>query len=179
METPIKTIPRPIRAAAICCTTFAPAIISLAVVWLLTGCTTYGYKTPLGETTYAPVDYHKVKLLFGAPDQKYEVIGVVSVQGGTWASEGDMYQKLIKSAAQLGADAVIVTGEGSQKAIIPGVSSTVGTSNTSGNATATDYGNTVDVYGNASTTATATTYASPTYIADMPTNKGLAIKFSN
>jgi len=149
-----------------------------ALILTLNGCTTYGYKTPLGETTYAPVDYHKVKLLFGAPAEKYEVIGVVSVQGGTWASAGDMYQKLIKSAAQLGADAVIVTGEGSQKAIIPGVSSTVGTANTYGNATATGYGNTVDVYGNANTTATSTTYSSPTYIADMPTNKGLAIKFS-
>jgi hypothetical protein len=156
----------------------ARASLLSALILALTGCTTYGYKTPLGETTYAPVDYHKVKLLFGAPAEKYEVIGVVSVQGGTWASAGDMYQKLIKSAAQLGADAVIVTGEGSQKAIIPGISSTVGIANTYGNAAATDYGNTVDVYGNASTSATATTYTSPTYIADMPTNKGLAIKFS-
>jgi hypothetical protein len=148
------------------------------LILTLPGCTTYGYKTPLGETTYAPVDYHKVKLLFAPPVQKYEVIGVVSVQGGTWASAGDMYQKLIKSAAQLGADAVIVTGEGSQKAIIPGVSSTTGIADTQGYATATDYGNTVDVYGAETTTASATTYSSPTYIADMPTNKGLAIKFT-
>jgi hypothetical protein len=156
----------------------ARAGVLFALIVALNGCTTYGYKTPLGETTYAPVDFHKVKLLFGAPEAKYEVIGVVSVQGGTWASAGDMYQKLIKSAAQLGADAVIVTSEGSQKAIIPGVSSAVGTANTYGNATATDYGNTVDVYGAATTTASATTYSSPTYIADMPTNKGLAIKFT-
>ena len=110
--------------------------------------------------------------------QKYEVVGVVSVQGGTWASAGDMYQKLIKSAAALGADAVIVTGEGSEKAIIPGVSTTTGSANTYGNATATSYGDTVDVYGNATTTAAASTYSSPTYIANMPTNKGLAIKYS-
>jgi hypothetical protein len=178
METPINTLSRSIRAAATRCAFLPPTLLMFAAIWLLAGCTTYGYKTHLGETTYAPVDYHKVKLLFGAPAEKYDVIGVVSVQGGTWASAGDMYQKLIKSAAALGADAVIVTGEGSQKAIIPGVSSTIGTANTYGNATATDYGNTVDVYGNANTTATATTYSSPTYIADMPTNKGLAIKFS-
>ena len=170
----LQTVPAPFRSRAL-----ARTGLLFALILALTGCTTYGYKMPLGETTYAPVDYHKVKLLFGAPPEKYEVIGVVSVQGGTWASAGDMYQKLIKSAAQLGADAVIVTGEGSQKAIIPGVSSTVGTANTYvGTATATDYGNTVDVNGNASTTATATTYSSPTYIADMPTNKGLAIRFS-
>ncbi len=169
----LETVQAPFRSPAL-----ARAGILFALILALTGCTTYGYKTPLGETTYAPVDYHKVKLLFGAPAEKYEVIGVVSVQGGTWASAGDMYQKLIKSAAQLGADAVIVTGEGSQKAIIPGVSSTVGSANTYGTATATDYGNTVDVNGNASTTATATTYTSPTYMADMPTNKGLAIKYS-
>jgi hypothetical protein len=169
----LETVQAPFRSPAL-----ARTGLFFALILALPGCTTYGYKTPLGETTYAPVDYHEVKLLFGAPAEKYEVIGVVSVQGGTWASAGDMYQKLIKSAAQLGADAVIVTGEGSQKAIIPGVSSTVGTANTYGNATATGYGNTVDVYGNANTTATSTTYSSPTYIADMPTNKGLAIKFS-
>lgn len=156
----------------------AGAGLLLAVAFTQSGCTTYGYKTPLGETTYAPVDYHKVKLLFGPPTAKYDVIGVVSVQGGTWASPGDMYQKLIKSAAALGADAVIVTGEGSEKAIIPGVSTTLGNASTYGNATANYYGNTVDAYGNANTTASATTYSSPTYIADMPTNKGLAIKFS-
>jgi hypothetical protein len=156
----------------------AQAGFLLTLILTLPACTTYGYKTPLGETTYAPVDYHKVKLLFAPPTQKYEVVGVVSVQGGTWASAGDMYQKLIKSAAELGADAVIVTGEGSEKAIIPGVSTTAGTANTYGNATATSYGNMVDVYGNATTTATASTYSSPTYIADMPTNKGLAIKYS-
>ena len=129
----------------------------------LFGCTTYGYKTPLGENTYPPVDFHKVKLLFGAPAQPYEVIGVVSVQGGTLASAGDMYQKLVKSAAALGADAVIVTGEGANKAILPGTSST-----------------TVNAYstGNDSATANATTTYSPAVIADMPTNKGLAIKFT-
>ncbi len=169
----LETVQVPFRSLSL-----ARAGFFFALLLTLPGCTTYGYKTPLGETTYAPVDYHKVKLLFGAPTEKYEVIGVVSVQGGTWASAGDMYQKLIKSAAQLGADAVIVTSEGSQKAIIPGVSTTTGTANTYGNATATDYGNTVDVYGSANTSSTATTYSSPTYIADMPTNKGLAIKYS-
>lgn len=156
----------------------------------LSGCTTYGYKTRLGENTYAPVDYHKVKLLFGAPEQKYEVIGVVSVQGGTWASAGDMYQKLIKSAAVLGADAVIVTGEGNQQVLLPGTASTTVNAYSSGNDTTTATGmttyspgtsqTTVDAnsYGNETTTATANTIYTPSYIANMPTNKGLAIKFT-
>ena len=134
------------------------------VVGLVTlqGCTTFGYKTPIGEHTYAPVDYHKVKLLFGAPAQPYEVIGIVSVDGGTFATAGDMYQKLIKSAAVLGADAVIVTGEGSRQFLLPGSSST-----------------TVDAYSSGNyTTATANTIYTPAYIANMPTNKGLAIKFT-
>jgi hypothetical protein len=87
-------------------------ITLLLIPALLSGCSTYGYKTRIGEDTYPPVDYRKVQLLFGAPAQPYKLIGVVSVQGGALASYGDMCQKLIKSAALIGADAVIVTGEG-------------------------------------------------------------------
>jgi hypothetical protein len=155
-------------------------ILALGVVLLtLPRCSTYGYKTAIGEHTYPPVDYHKVKLLLSPPSQPYEVIGVVTVDGGTWATEGDMYQKLIKSAAVLGADAVIVNGEGSYGTMtIPGVSTTTGTATTYGNATATSNGNTVDAYGNASTTANATTYSTPSYGAVLPRDKGLAIKFT-
>ena len=145
----------------------------------LTGCGSYGYKTAIGENTYAPVDAHKVKLLFGPPPQPYEVIGVVTVDGGTWTTAGDMYKKLIKSAADLGADAVIVTGEGSYGTlVIPGVSTTTGSATTTGNAVATGNGNTVDAYGNATTTGAATTYTTPSYGADLPRDKGLAIKFT-
>ena len=154
------------------------AWLFLPISLLGCGCTTYGYKTPLGEKTYAPVDFHRVKLLFGAPDCPYEVIGVVSVDGGTWATPGDMYQKLLKSGAQLGADAVIVTGEGANQAIIPGVSTTTYNGTAYGSGSATSYGNTVNAYGTVSSYGTATTVASPTYIANMPTNKGLAIKFT-
>ena len=142
--------------------------LSLFAPLLLSGCSTYGYKTPIGETTYAPVDYHKVKLLFGPPAQPYEVIGVVTVDGGTWATEGDMYQKLLKSAAKLGADAVIVAGEGSYGTMVmPGVSTSTGTANV-----------TTDAYGNSTVTGAATTYSGPTYAGILPRDKGFAIKFT-
>jgi hypothetical protein len=97
-------------------------ILLVAVTVLLPGCGSYGFKTALGETTYAPVDYHKVDLLFAAPNQPYKVIGVASADGGTWTTPGQMYKKLIKCAADLGADAVIITGEGSYGTMtIPGV----------------------------------------------------------
>lgn len=154
------------------------SILILVLCLGLGGCTTYGYKTAIGGQTYAPVDWHKVKLLFHEPTQPYEVIGVVSTQGGITASEGDMTRKLLKSAAELGADAVIVTGEGANQAILPGTTSTYGTANAYGNATATTYGNTTDVNGSATVNSSVTSYSSPTIVAGMPTNKGLAIKFS-
>jgi hypothetical protein len=132
-----------------------------------------------GDTTYAPVDAHKVDLLFAPPNQPYKVIGVVSADGGTWTTPGQMYKKLIKCAADLGADAVIVTGEGSYGTMtIPGVSNTVGSATTYGNASATANGNTVDAYGNTVTTANATTYSTSSYGAVLPRDKGLAIKFT-
>ena len=74
-----------------------------------------------------------------------------------------MYQKLIKSAAVLGADAVILTGEGSNgEVVIPGAAYTTATATATGN---TAYGSGI------------TTYA-PTMAGDLPTNKGLAIKFT-
>ena len=73
-----------------------------------------------------------------------------------------MYQKLLKSAAVLGADAVIVAGEGSRDVIMPGAQYTTAQATASGNT----------VYG-----SSTTTYA-PTSSASMPNNKGFAIKFT-
>ena len=138
-------------------------IFLIAAALTISGCSTWGYKTRIGEHTYPPVDYHKVKLITEKPDRPYEVIGIVSVQGGTIATAGDMYQKLIKSAAELGADAVILTGEGANQAVMPGTATT--------NVTASTYGNT--------TAATANTTYTPGAVVAMPTNKGLAIKFTD
>jgi len=128
----------------------------------MVACSTYGYKTAIGERTYPPVDYHKVKLLFAAPSQPYETIGIVSTEGGIFATPGDMYQKLLKSAALLGADAVIVAGEGSRSVVMPGTEYTTAQATASGNT----------VYGSSTTTY------SPTTTAAMPNNKGFAIKFT-
>ena len=143
-------------------------ILTLIAAFSLSGCGSYGSKTALGDTTYAAVPAGKVELLFGAPNRPYKIIGVVSADGGTWTTPGQMYKKLIKCAADLGADAVIVTGEGSYGSmLLPGTSTTLGS------ATATQYGNTVNACGQ------ATTYSGPTYGADLPRDKGLAIKYTN
>jgi hypothetical protein len=152
----------------------------LAAILPLAGCGSYGSKTRLTDTVYAPVPAAIVKVLFEKPDRPYEVIGVVSADGGTWTTPGQLYKKLQKCAADLGADAVLITGEGSYGTyVVPGVSTTTGSATTYGNATAIQNGNSVDAYGNAATYGSATTTSTPTYGADLPRDKGLAIKYTS
>ena len=58
-----------------------------------------------------------VKVLFTPPQDKYEEVGICSVLGGAAfiTSDVDMLQKLRKSAADMGADAVIVIREQSTR----------------------------------------------------------------
>lgn len=84
----------------------------LAIFALIsTGCTTYGYKTRSGPTSYPPVPFQNVEILDQPPVREYKVIGMVSVLGGAHfvTSDTDVYRKLQKSAASLGADAVITS----------------------------------------------------------------------
>jgi hypothetical protein len=87
-----------------------PVLLSV----LLVGCTTWGYKTQTGGGAFPPTDYRMVQVLFDAPDpEKYQQIGFVSVLGGASfiTPDTDMLRKLQKSAADLGADAVILRRE--------------------------------------------------------------------
>lgn len=88
----------------------------LVIAALLTGCTTWGYKMPMGRT-FPKTDYRMVRVLFNPPNDKYEEIGLCSVLGGAAfiTSDVDMFQKLRKSAADMGADAVIVIREQSTR----------------------------------------------------------------
>jgi len=63
--------------------------------------------------TYPKTDYRLVRVLFTPPPDKYEEVGICSVLGGAAfiTSDVDMLQKLRKSAADMGADAVIVMRE--------------------------------------------------------------------
>ena len=84
----------------------------------LAGCTTWGYKSRTGNL-YPPNDWQLVKVLWSPPPAgTYEEVGMCSVLGGAAfiTSDVDMFNKLRKAAADLGADAVIVIREGSSRA---------------------------------------------------------------
>jgi hypothetical protein len=96
-----------------------PAVLlALATV----GCTTWGSKTPMGPTRYAPTNFQQVRILWNDPSEPYEEIGLVSVLGGAAfiTQETDMPRKLQKSAADLGADAVIIVREGATRNVTAG-----------------------------------------------------------
>ena len=87
--------------------------IAAIVMWLFaTGCSSslnvWGTTVPMGSKKYQPVSQESVMILFEAPTREYEQIGLVSSLGGMFASDGDMYKKMQKEAAQIGADAIIV-----------------------------------------------------------------------
>ncbi len=92
-------------------------IFGLAVSVILSGCTTWGYKTPMGPKKYPPTSYQQVRVLWSEPTEPFEDIGICSVLGGAAfiTSDTDMIRKLQKSAADLGADAVIVMREGNTR----------------------------------------------------------------
>jgi hypothetical protein len=129
------------------------------------GCTTWGYKMATGTKTYPKTDFRNVKVLFQPPTQPYEEIGICSVLGGAKfiTSDVDMLQKLRKSAADLGADAVILTKEGSTTASI---STAAGSSS-------------ANLYANPSLATGSATGSWGAYggTFEYPRNMGIAIKF--
>jgi hypothetical protein len=138
-------------------------------------CSTWGYKSRIGDKVYPPVPYQHVQVLTAFPSQTYEQVGICSVSGGIFASGVDMYRKLQKSAALLGADAVVITGEDVSHATLPGHAYSTGSAYTTGSAYYNPYANTASGY------ATTTGYASTTYMpptsVDLPNNRGIAIKY--
>ena len=92
-------------------------ILGLVAVLLSAGCTTWGYKTPMGPKKYPPTPYQQVRILWNEPKESFEEIGICSVLGGAAfiTPDSDMLRKLQKSAADLGADAVIVMRESSTR----------------------------------------------------------------
>lgn len=99
----------------------------LIIAALLAGCTTWGYKMPMGRT-FPKTDYRMVKVLFNPPTDKHEEIGLCSVLGGAAfiTSDVDMFQKLRKAAADMGADAVVVIREQSTRMSSMGGSGSAG-----------------------------------------------------
>ncbi len=81
----------------------------VCAVLFLAGCTG-GYKTVIGDKTYAPEPLAHVAILLQFPDDQdsYRVIGIVTAKGAAMASQDSVYRKFRKAGADLGADAVIV-----------------------------------------------------------------------
>lgn len=72
-------------------------------------------KVRLTKEKYPAVHREDVAILTHAPKRHYQEIGLVSSKGfGNWSSEEDVICDLQKYAAELGADAVIITESGRQ-----------------------------------------------------------------
>jgi hypothetical protein len=151
--------------------------ILLLALLALSGCATeWGSKMRTTTEVYAPVPAERVELLFMLPARGYKQIGIVSVEGSTFSSDVAMLKKLRKAAADLGADAVIVTGQYQGIVSAPTSSTTLGTANTTGVVTANGP-RSANV--NANTTLTATTVGTSGGIFSCPKNQGIAIKYTN
>jgi hypothetical protein len=155
--------------------TLAKALLVLTA--LLPACssiTEWGYKMPTGTERFAAVPAERVDILFSVPARPFKQIGIVSAMGGAFSSDVAMYAKLRKAAADLGADAVIVTGQSQGIMTAPGSQTTIGSANTVGSITPMGYGASV----NANTTSTATTVGMPSMTFSYPKNQGIAIKYT-
>ena len=100
---------------------------------------------------------------------------VVSALGGAFSSDVAMYAKLRKAAADLGADAVLVTGQSQGFMTTPGVQTTLGNAYTTASVTGNPYYATVAGH----TTSKATTVGMPAMTFSYPKSQGIAIKYAS
>jgi hypothetical protein len=144
-------------------------LLSLFAVANLVACT-YGDKVAVGRDHYAPVPQQKVIVLLAFPDDPstYKTIGMVSAHGAALASDQAVYGKLQKSAADLGADAVVVGAAArNYRCSLPGQASTTGNVNLYSNGSGGYYSGSYS--GN-------TYYTPPTPLYGLDVN-GVAIKY--
>jgi hypothetical protein len=145
----------------ICGSFLRTPVLGLVLPLLLAGCDTWSSKMPMGDAHYQPVPQRHVLILFAPPqNRKFVELGIVSVIGSIFSGQANMYGKLQKAAADMGADAVVVIGEGTMQANWPTSTRTTGMVNTYGQTATADF-------------TTTSTPSTETY----PTNKGIAIKF--
>ena len=143
--------------------------LSLFAAANLVACT-FGDKVAVGTDHYAPVPQQKVTVLLAFPDDPstYKTIGMVSAHGAALASDQAVYGKLQKSAADLGADAVVV-GQAARnyRGSLPGQATTTGNVNLYSNGSGNYYSG--NYSGN-------TTYTPPTPMYGLDVD-GVAIKY--
>ena len=82
-------------------------LIGLLATGCLTESCTWGYKQATTSQTYSSVPSGQVEILSFPPNRPFKQIGIASAFG--YLSTSETYRKLRKAAADLGADAVIVT----------------------------------------------------------------------
>lgn len=153
------------------------AAVTCAMAMSLTACssiTEWGYKVPTGPERFAAVPAEQVEILFTPPARPFKQVGIVSALGGAFSSDVAMYKKLRKAAADLGADAVVVTGQSQGLMTAPGVQTTLGNASTTANVTGNRYN--AALIGN--TTSTATTVGIPAMTFSYPKSQGIAIKYT-
>lgn len=79
---------------------------------LLTSCASnlnvWATVVPMGEHRYAPVQAERVMILFETPTRSHAQIGTVSTIGGAFATDSDMFLRMQREAAKIGADAIII-----------------------------------------------------------------------
>jgi hypothetical protein len=154
------------------------AAVACAMAMSLTACssiTEWGYKVPTGPERFAAVPAGRVEILFAPPARPFKQIGIVSALGGAFSSDVAMYKKLRKAAADLGADAVVVSGQSQGIMTAPGTQTTFGNAYTTANITGNRYNATLT--GN--TTSAATTVGMPAMTFSYPKSQGIAIKYTN
>jgi hypothetical protein len=79
----------------------------MLALWFVTGCSSV---TPVSNSAHPAVSVEHVQVLYQEPARPYEVISLVSHEGGTrFATVPGMVQKCRELAAKAGADAVIIT----------------------------------------------------------------------
>ena len=155
---------RPLRFLLYLRKTWSMGTPALLLAFVLVGCATeWGSKMRTSSEVYPAVAADKVEILFTMPARACKQIGIVSVMGSTFSSDVAMLKKLRKAAADLGADAVIVTGQYQGVVSTPLSSTTLGSANTNG----------------ANTTFAATTVGTGGGVFSYPKNQGIAIKYAN
>lgn len=134
------------------------------LVGLLCGCTTWGYKSRIGTTVYPKTDWRTVEVFWSPPARAFEQVGIVSVLGGAGfiTADSDMIQKLRKSAAEIGGNAVVVMREGESFAQMPSSGSTTAVAGSS-------------IYGSSVAGASSSWYSGAAYT--YPRNMGMAIRW--
>ena len=74
---------------------------------LVVGCSSV---IPVSHSAHPAVSVERVEVLYQEPDRPYDVVALVSHEGGTrFATVPGMIQKCRELAAKAGADAVIIT----------------------------------------------------------------------